>query len=115
MVDQMKIWFIEVAIKKMLPSLIKTSIMALIAYMAAHQNLLSALGVSWAAQGHSINIDLDTLSAWALIAIPGAITALLTAFQHHTIAAVTGTPQSGDMRQTSTQPAINGDRKGDPQ
>lgn len=111
--DEIQTWLVEVGVKKMLPSLIRTSLMALIAYMAAHQNLLHSLGVSWDPDGHTIDIDMDTLSTWLLIAVPGAITALMTAFQHHTGAVIAGKPQDGDMRSNPPQGVVGGDRKED--
>ena len=66
--------------------------------MATHQGLLNSLGITWDAQGHVIQIDLDTLSAWAIAGGAGAIMALFTGIQHHTEAAVKGEPQSGDPK-----------------
>lgn len=110
MFDEIKTYLVNVGVKKMLPSLIKTSIMALIAYMAAHQNLLNSLGITWDSQGHTIDIDLDTFSAWALIFVPGAITALMTAISHHTVATVKGQPQDG-THERSTDVVPQGESK----
>jgi hypothetical protein len=94
--NNFKEWIIEVAIKKMGPSLIKGAIAAGLGIMAAHQGLLNSLGITWDGAGHCISIDLDTLGAWALVACSGSIMALFTGIQHHTAAAVTGAPQSGN-------------------
>jgi hypothetical protein len=48
-----------------------------------------------------------------MVAGGGLLTALFTAMQHHTVAAVQGAPQSGDMREGPSVPVQNGDRKGD--
>ncbi len=94
--DSLKEWFIEVAVKKMGPSLVKGAIAALLGILMAHQGLLDALGISYDKPGNTIDINLTTFSVWAVTAGTGLITALFTAVQHHTVAAVKGEPQSGD-------------------
>lgn len=94
--DSLKEWFIEVAVKKMGPSLIKGAIAALVGIMMAHQGVLDALGISYDKAGNTIDINLTTFSVWAVALLSGGATALFTALQHHTVAAVTGQPQSGD-------------------
>lgn len=94
--DSLKEWIIEVAIKKMGPSLVKGAIAALVGILMAHQGLLDALGISYDKPGNTIDINLTTFSVWAVTMLTGGATALFTALQHHTVAAVTGQPQSGD-------------------
>ena len=113
MMDSLKTYLVEVGVKKILPSLIKTGLMALLAYMAAHQNLLSSLGITYGAQDHTIDIDLDVMSTWLLIAVPAGITAIMTAMQHHGTAVIKALPQSGDMRQNNSQSIEGGNRTTD--
>ena len=95
--DKVKEYFVEVVLKKYGPSFIKGAVGWLIIYMGAHQGLLNALGITWDNQGHTIDIDLDTLSAWTLTVGSGALMALLTAIQHHTGTDVKPQPQ-GDTK-----------------
>lgn len=94
--DSLKEWIIEVGVKKMGPSLVKGAIAALVGIIAAHQGLLDAIGVSYDAPGRTIDINLDKLTIWLVAGGTGLITAIFTALQHHTMAAVKGEPQSGD-------------------
>lgn len=81
--DSLKAWFLEVGLKKVAPSLIKTGLMALVAYISAHQGLLSSMGIDYDPKDNTIDISLNTISAWALVAIPAVATALMTVGQHH--------------------------------
>lgn len=112
--DSFKTWIVEVAWKKMGPSLIKGAIAAGLGVMATHQGILNSLGITWDAAGHVIQIDLDMFSTWAIMGGSGVIMALFTAIQHHSVAVVTGQPQDGDVRATPTQPLAGGERAGDP-
>jgi len=102
--DSFKTWLIEVAIKKMGPSLIKGAIAAGVGVMAAHQGLLNSLGITWDGSGHVIQIDTDILSSWLLVAGSGSIMAFLTAIQHHTVAAVVEKPQDGSHARVDDSP-----------
>lgn len=102
--DSLKEWVIEVGAKKLLPSLIKGAIAALVGLVAAHHGVLDAIGVSYDAPGRTIDINLDTFTIWLVTVGTGLLTALFTALQHHTAAAVTGQPQDG-AHQRATDPA----------
>lgn len=93
--DSLKNWLIEVLLKKMGPSLIKGALAAGLGLLAAHQGVLNGLGITWDPSGHTIDIDLDALGAWALMAGSGSIMALFTGLQHHTVAAIADKPQDG--------------------
>jgi hypothetical protein len=90
-----KTWFIEVFVKKLGPSFLRAAIASVAMFMAAHAGLLTSLGIVYDSTTHAITLNLDTLSNWVIVMGPGAITALLALIQHHTVAAVNGTPQSG--------------------
>lgn len=112
--ENLKIWVVEVFVKKMGPSLIKGALAALVGYVAAHHGLLASFGLTYDPTQNTLNLDLDTFGKYLLIIGTGGITALFTALQHHTEAVVVGTPQSGDLRVTSTTPEVGGQRKEDP-
>lgn len=99
--DSLKEWVIEVGVKKLMPSLVKGAIAALVGLFLAHKGVLDAIGVSYDATGRTIDINLDTLTIWLVTIGTGLITALFTALQHHTIAAVEGKPQDGTHQRST--------------
>lgn len=114
MFDNLKIYLIEVGIKKIVPSLIKGGLAALVGLLAAHNGLLSSLGVTYDTTGQVISFNLSAFSHWLeVIALSGTLTGTLTALFHHTGAAVTGTPQSGDVRKENNIPTPGGERETD--
>lgn len=123
--DTFKTYLVEVVWKKYGPSLVKGAIAAFMGYLASHAGILESWGItsgvwplSWPSgsepSGHVILIELDTISAAKITAIGGFVMATFTAIQHHTVAAVKGTPQSGDLRVEPNQPIPNGERSTDP-
>jgi hypothetical protein len=102
--SSLKEWFIEVAVKKLLPSLAKGAIAALVGIIAAHHGILDAIGVSYDAPGRTIDINLDTLTIWLVTIGTGLMTAAFTAIQHHTAAAVAGQPQDGSHARATDPP-----------
>lgn len=121
MFDSLKTWVIEVAFKKLGPTAAAAGISALFGLLAAHQGLLETWGItfgtwplSWASgqqpSGHIILIELDTISTAAIALLAAGVSALLAAAAHHTTAAVTGEPQSGDMRKVVI-PVVDDQRK----
>lgn len=112
--DSLKTWLVEVGYKKLAPALIKGALAALVGLIAAHQGMLQVIGIVYDKAGNCLVIDLDKFANWMFVASSGGIMSLLTIIQHHTIAAVTQAPQSGDLRQIPAQPVIGGDRKEDP-
>lgn len=111
--DSLKTWLVEVALKKMGPAFVKGALASLFVYLGAHQGLLNSLGITWDSSGHVLQVDMDMLSAWALTIGSGAIMALFSAAQHHTVATVVGKPQDGDMRKSDTVPVEGGNRAED--
>lgn len=112
--ENFRTWLVEVAWKKMGPSLIKGAVAAGIGIMATHQGILNSLGITWDSSGHVIQLDTDILSNWMLAGGAGAIMALLSLISHHGTAVVAGAPQSGDVRKNPDVPIEGGTRQGDP-
>ena len=112
--SNIKTWFVEVAIKKLGPSLIKGAMGAGLAYLAAKQGLLVQFGVVYDAAAQTLTLHLDTFQGWILASGTGLIMASLTAGQHATTAVITGKPLSGDVRVNPDQPVDGGNRSGDP-
>jgi hypothetical protein len=116
MIENFKIYLIEVGMKKLLPMAVMGALTALCGLIAAHQGLLSNMGIDYDATQRTIDISLDTLGNWAIVGLGALITALMTAAKHTTVAVVTGDPLSGDMRQNQTpaQAITGGARANDP-
>jgi hypothetical protein len=123
-VDSLKTWIVEVALKKIGPTVAASLISSLFAFLAIHQGLLESWGITYGIwplhwggtppSGHVILIELDTISSTALTGLGVLITGLMVAAQHHTVAAIEGKPQSGDMRRESSPPVFDGKRAQDP-
>lgn len=93
--DTIKKWLLNVFISKAVPSFVRAGIAAFGVVMAAHQGLLTSMGIMSSANSHQIIINLDKLSDWLIFAGPGGITALLAICQHHVIAIAKGQSHTG--------------------
>lgn len=122
--EKIKTYLVEVVLRNVGPKVAASVVSALVALLAAHQQLMEKMGVTyysnfsgtWSGQaptGQLITIELDTLSKWGAIAFVGALTLIWSIIQHHTVATVTGAPQSGDVRKVDL-PVIDGKRATDP-
>ena len=107
----MKIWAVEVLLKRAGPVLASSLTTYAAALWATHQDFLESAGVTYYANfigqfsgamptGHLIIIELDTFGAWAWAAIGALLLTLVTVGFHHTTAVVTGAPQYGGQRAT---------------
>lgn len=96
--DSLKLWFLNVALKQMGPSLIRAAIAWVIAMIMAHAGVLAIFGVVYDAATKTITLHLDTLQTWLLGGGLGILTAFLRAGQHHSMAALTGAPQTGETK-----------------
>ena len=107
--DKIKIYLIEVGMRKAAPAALAAALSALAGLFAAHKEILEQWGVtygtwplSWVTPptGPVIVIELDTVNTalWAVIA--AIVTGLVVTGTHHINAAITGKPQSGGQRVT---------------
>lgn len=76
-------WFIEVAAKKMVPSLIRAALAAGIGLLVAHAGLLAKVGINYDQTAQTITVHLGALQDWLMTAGLGLVTAILTMIQHH--------------------------------
>lgn len=114
--DSLRTYLVEVVWKQMGPSLIRGTLAVLVGFVAAHHGALAMFGLTYDPTQNTLVLDLDALGKYLLPLGAGALTAAFAALQHHAVATVTGTPQSGDMRKISpVDPVLTGQRKGDPQ
>lgn len=120
MFDKLKIYLVEVIVPKYIPMAVLGAFSWLGAYLVAHAGTFEPYGVTYGiwplqmdASGPVILIELDTLKV-KLIPILGALfTVLIAAIKHHSMAAVSGTPQSGDLRIAPETPMLGGQRAED--
>lgn len=95
MTDSLKLWAINIGLKHLGPSLIRAAVAWAIAMLAAHQGMLEMFGVIYDKTAGTVTLHIDTLQTWMLGGGLGLITAFLRAGQHHTMATLTGAPQTG--------------------
>lgn len=123
--DSFKTWLVEVVLKNVGPKVSASVLSALVALMAAHQGLMEQMGITYypnfngtwsgvAPTGSLLTVEIDTLGKWGALALIGLMTAGVAFFQHHTAAAVTGAPQSGNSRATPAVDVPGGNRQTDP-
>lgn len=98
MIDQLKWYMVNVAMKKYAPIALMSGITALGTLMAAHAGMLEQWGVNYIASwdpswlsSHAISgpillIELDTTSTAVIAAIIAAITLFSRGVEHHTVA-----------------------------
>jgi len=125
MIDNMKTWIVEVAIKNVGPKVVSSLISMGLVFLAAHQDLMEQMGVTyypdfngkWSGAmptGQLITVEISTLKVWGALALGSGVMALVALFMHHGTAAVTGKPQSGDKRDALTPALAGGERSSDP-
>lgn len=123
--EKLKTYFVQVILKNVAPKVSNAVIAAGITFLVAHQEFMEQMGITYypdfagvwrgaAPTGRLLVIEIDTLGIWGGAALIMGATALWAFFQHHTVATVTGAPQSGDKREAPTLPVPNGERKEDP-
>lgn len=126
MFDEMKTYFAEVIARKVVPAAIASGIAAVMTFLLAHTEILQKYGITvWnnfagifppgqAPTGDILIVEFDTLKkGTAALAIMG-VTAFMAWLTHHSVATVTGAPQSGDKRVEEPTPLVGGERKDDP-
>lgn len=126
MLDTIKTYFVEVVMKKATNAGIQSIVSSFLIILAVHADYLETLGITtfdWGKgwphpltppTGMCTLIEWDTLTMGGGAALFGLAMMAYAFFQHHTVAAVTGAPQSGDKRETPTQPVEGGQRANDP-
>lgn len=123
--DKLKTYFVEVVLKNVAPKVTNAVIAAGLTFLVAHQEFMEKMGITYYPDfngtwrgvmptGRFLTVEIDTLGIWGGAALIMGATALWAFFQHHSIATVTGAPQSGDKRDPTSPPVINGERKEDP-
>jgi hypothetical protein len=125
MLEKMKTYFVEVVMKNVGPKVISSLISMGLVFLAAHQDLMEQMGITyypdfdgkWSGAmptGQLITVEIATLKVWGAAILGIAVVSLVAILQHHSVATVTGTPQSGDKRLEPEQPVEGGNRAGDP-
>lgn len=123
--DKLKTYIAEVVARKVVPAAIASALAALGTYLVAHAAILEQYGItygiwpfSWVSgqvpSGPCILIELDTFKIKFAVAAVSLVGVAMTFLTHHTVATVTGAPQSGDMRKCPDVPEPGGARVTDP-
>jgi len=103
--DGLKAWALNVGIKKLAPSLIRAALAWIVTLVAAHQGILSDLGITHDSIANTITLNLNQLQVWLGGAgVLGIIAAFSRGVQHHTEAAITKQPQDGTHIRESDVP-----------
>jgi hypothetical protein len=100
MLEKIKDYFLEVAMKKYAPMAAMGAVAALGTFMLAHAGMLEQYGITYGTwpftwptgqqpSGPCILIELDTLSTAAITAVVALVTMLMRATEHHTATALT--------------------------
>lgn len=117
LMQKMKIYGIEVVLRKVGPAAIGSAVSLAAAFILAHQNAFESYGINyiqewspeWLAThtitGKVLLLELDTTSLQAISGIIALAVAFFVTGGHHISAAVTGKPQSGGQRATDQPPA----------
>lgn len=95
MLTTVKTWLLEVALKKLVPSLLRGALAAMAAFLMAHANVLAHFGVSYDSAKEVLSVDFGTLKVILGSLMVGGIASALRLVQHHTEATVKGEPQAG--------------------
>lgn len=123
--DSIKTYFAEVIARKVVPAALASAVAAIGTFLLAHASELEKYGVTYYQNftgtfngtpptGALLIIEFDTLTKAAAVAAIAGIGLLMAFLTHHTVAAVTGAPQSGDVRVEPPQPVAGGARATDP-
>lgn len=91
----MKDWLINVGLSKFGPSVIRAALAGLTGLLLAHAGVLAKLGVVYDGTAHTVTLHLSALQEWLDVSGLGLIAGILTIGQHHVVAAINGTPQTG--------------------
>lgn len=123
--DKIKTYLVQVVMKNVGPKVVSSLLSMGLVFLAAHQDLMEQMGITyypnfdghWSGAmptGQLITVEIATLQLWGAAILGTGVVALIAILQHHTVATVTGLPQSGDKRDVEAFPVVGGQRKTDP-
>lgn len=124
--DKIKTYFVEVVLKSVVPKMTNAVIAAGITFLVAHQEFMAKMGITYypnftgiwngpAPSGRLLVLEIDTFGLWGGAMIVAAAAALWAFISHHTVATITGAPQSGDKRTNPEVQIAGGKRQGENQ
>lgn len=125
MLDKLKTYFVEVMMKNVGPKVSAAVMSYLITLFVAHQDVMEKMGITYYPNfdghwhgipptGRFLTVEFDTLQIWGGMALVAGITMAWSFLSHHTVATVTGAPQSGDKRIEPDAAITGGSRSTDP-
>jgi hypothetical protein len=95
MMDKLKGWLIDVAIKKFGPSAIRGAILGLGGFLAAKSGLLSSFGIVYDQATHILTINLDAISLLAVAGLPAVGAGVIKVLNHQADEAVKTVTNAG--------------------
>jgi hypothetical protein len=125
MMDKLKTYFVEVVLKNVTPKVTAALMSAIITFLVAHQEFMEQMGITYypdfngtwhgvSPTGQLLIVEFDTLGKWGAAMLVVSFSAGWAFLQHHTVATVTGAPQSGDKRVSPDNQISGGQRASDP-
>lgn len=80
--NKLKVWAIEVGIKKFGPSAVRGAILGLTGFLAARHELLAPLGIVYTQATNILTIDFNVMSIWAVAALPAIGAGVIKILNH---------------------------------
>ena len=96
MIDNLKVWLLEVGLKKLGPSAIRGAVLGLASWFIAKEGLLSSYGIVSDAVAKTTTIHWAQVSDALIVGLPALIAIILKLTSHTTVAVAKGQPISGD-------------------
>lgn len=96
MIDKLKVWFLQVAVKQLGPSAIRAAVLGVASWFIAKEGLLASYGIVSDAAAKTTTIHWTQVSDALIVGLPALIAVIIKLTQHTTTAVVTGAPISGD-------------------
>lgn len=98
MIDKLKVWFLEIAVKQLGPSAIRAAVLGVASWFIAKEGLLAPFGIISDAVARTTTIHWDKVSDALILGLPAIIAVIIKLTQHTTTAVVKGEPISGDPK-----------------
>lgn len=96
MLEKLKVWFLQVAVKQLGPSAIRAAVLGAASWFIARQGILAGYGIVSDAAARTTTVYWDKVSDALIVGLPAIIAIVIKLTQHTTVAAVIGSRIGGD-------------------
>ena len=93
--DTLKAWLVQIGIKRLGPSAIRGAILGLSGWLMAKGGMLESFGIISDAAAHTTTIYWDKMNDGLILLLPAIMAAVIKLMNHHVVATVTHTSQTG--------------------